>query len=1206
MIGEKEILAAINSISTTLATGTLTTSSTTVPADTGRTEVDHYWDGCILMPISGVDAFQPRIINSFANAGGVFTLDTPLTTAPGLVTYSILPNQIPAVLATLNMAVPAPDSIANVIMRDVVGNKADTSKYSIAATQSLVAMLKGVLASSIVTNGTFTTSSATVPADTGRAEATNFWNGCTLIPLTGADAFQPRVIKSFNNAGGVFTMDIAFTAATGTVAYIILPSQIPADVATILADLAVPGADVVTNTLERDVVGNKTDAAKYAPAATQSIIAMLKGLLGSSLVATGTFTTSSSTVPADTGRAEASSYWKGCILLPLTGSDAFQPRYIIGFNNIGGVFTVDPNNPFTAVTGLVAYAILAAQTDFVPAADSVNNNQPEDVIGNKTDTNSGNSIMASQKVQAADNAANVLSRDVIGNKTDTVSSGSLQGLNRVQTADNAANTNMRDVVGNKADTASTTINGTTSIMRYLKGIMGWFLVPGADSAADTVERDVVGDKTDTASTTINGTTSLMRYLKGLLGLHLVPAADSANNVNMRDVVGNKTDTNAGTSVMASQKVQAADNAANVLVRDVAGNKADAATLDSMANLATATLVAEIKRTLLRMSTDAFTATIQGSARVELDIMLAQLATYFVAAGAAFSQTINPGAAARTAIDACLKDLSDILAGGGITTYPASAVPANGVSVAQVARKIYDLVALIPTTAMRGTDNAALASVLGALADAAHAGAVDNATTAMGYLKQLVTLLLLVPTTPMRGTDNASLATSDTVPAADSAANVLQRDVVGNKTDTNAGTSLLARNLVPAADSANNVNARDVVGNKTDTVASGSLQGLVRVQAADSATNTNERDVIGNKTDALVQAVADGKSLMGYIKGLITSIGNPSAHTLVSLTTKLGNMTRDIDTMLGARWDAAGDLGTDIAALLARQAIATGTFTTSSATVPADTGRGEGVSYWKNCWLMPTAGAVAYQPKLITAFTNGTGVFTIDVQDPFTAATGTVAYVILPPNTFLIPAADAATNTTPGHVIGNKSDAAVTAVGVVASIVAYTKGLLNELAKVPKSDSNVTWNGTALASIATQVANSLAAVAYTRQAGVMQEKATTIDLNQAANTYDLLTGTAQVVKLESLVIRMSGGAIGGALTSISIQTDDATPQVFVTAAQGAVANLTNEAQLFWTGQLCYLKVGKKIRLTIAGGAAGVARVCDVVCECRAVVTGGYLA
>ena len=35
------------------------------------------------------------------------------------------------------------------------------------------------------------------------------------------------------------------------------------------------------------------------------------------------------------------------------------------------------------------------------------------------------------------------------------------------------------------------------------------------------------------------------------------------------------------------------------------------------------------------------------------------------------------------------------------------------------------------------------------------------------------------------------------------------------------------------------------------------------------------------------------------------------------------------------------------------------------------------------------------------------------------------------------------------------------------------------------------------------------------------------------------------------------------------------------------------------------VGKKIRLTIAGGAAGVARVCDVIAEYRAVVNGGLL-
>jgi hypothetical protein len=49
-----------------------------------------------------------------------------------------------------------------------------------------------------------------------------------------------------------------------------------------------------------------------------------------------------------------------------------------------------------------------------------------------------------------------------------------------------------------------------------------------------------------------------------------------------------------------------------------------------------------------------------------------------------------------------------------------------------------LIAAIPTTAMRGTDNAALASVLGALDTAAATGAVTDSDPAMAYIKQLVT------------------------------------------------------------------------------------------------------------------------------------------------------------------------------------------------------------------------------------------------------------------------------------------------------------------------------------------------------------------------------------------------------------------------------------------------------------------------------------
>jgi len=71
--------------------------------------------------------------------------------------------------------------------------------------------------------------------------------------------------------------------------------------------------------------------------------------------------------------------------------------------------------------------------------------------------------------------------------------------------------------------------------------------------------------------------------------------------------------------------------------------------------------------------------------------------------------------------------------------------------------IANAISSIPCTAMRGTDNAFLASVGGALDDAAAVGAVTDSDTAMAYLKQLVTNILLIPTTVMRGTDSAALA-----------------------------------------------------------------------------------------------------------------------------------------------------------------------------------------------------------------------------------------------------------------------------------------------------------------------------------------------------------------------------------------------------------------------------------------------------------------
>lgn len=123
-------------------------------------------------------------------------------------------------------------------------------------------------------------------------------------------------------------------------------------------------------------------------------------------------------------------------------------------------------------------------------------------------------------------------------------------------------------------------------------------------------------------------------------------------------------------------------------------------------------------------------------------------------------------------------------------------------------------------------------------------------------------------------------------------------------------------------------------------------------------------------------------------------------------------------------------------------------------------------------------------------------------------------------------------------------------------------------------------------------------------GRLQIATTTEDLNQVAGTYDLFTGDTQAVVLEKLNVKMPTGDAGGSVTSIAIVTDDATAGTIINATDGAVANLTSEADLGWTGTLL-INVGTKIRLTLAGGAHGSEYLTTIIAQYRAVVSGGYL-
>lgn len=124
-------------------------------------------------------------------------------------------------------------------------------------------------------------------------------------------------------------------------------------------------------------------------------------------------------------------------------------------------------------------------------------------------------------------------------------------------------------------------------------------------------------------------------------------------------------------------------------------------------------------------------------------------------------------------------------------------------------------------------------------------------------------------------------------------------------------------------------------------------------------------------------------------------------------------------------------------------------------------------------------------------------------------------------------------------------------------------------------------------------------------GIEQKVVTTEDLNQAANTYDLFTGTTQAVILESLSFKMPAVDIsGGALTSIAIQTDDATVTTLISSAIGVLASLTSESEITWTG-CARINVGTKIQLTIAGGAAGTTCTAIITASYKAAVAGGTL-
>ncbi len=277
--------------------------------------------------------------------------------------------------------------------------------------------------------------------------------------------------------------------------------------------------------------------------------------------------------------------------------------------------------------------------------------------------------------------------------------------------------------------------------------------------------------------------------------------------------------------------------------------------------------------------------------------------------------------------------------------------------------------------------------------------------------------------------------------------------------------------------------------------------------------------------------------------------------------------------------------------------------------------GFGNDYFEGYWAYVVwdaaggGGAPQGQSLVCTGYVSATGDFTVNAFAPVITV-GDKVLLIHPAVAYMLGLTPARAAFLDAAVSSRASDAEVQttslATGAGSNATLTRLGLLirwitDNVALAVTALSTATWSN----ALATALGLDSAPTAVSK----LQTTPKTFDLAQAGGvTYDLFTATTQDVVVEKLVIRMSGGTlVGSNLTSILIQTDDATPIVLIDIAAGAVANLTNEAQLAWTGAIL-LDAGTsaKIQITLNGGAATAAKVADVIAECRAVVAGGYLA
>ena len=320
----------------------------------------------------------------------------------------------------------------------------------------------------------FTASSSSTSTLTSAAllDIASNYIGQVAVPMAGNMDGQGRYITAYNGTNEI-TVSPVWAEDPGSVDFIITPSNL----GIVYDALAVPGANVATNLLERDVIGNKTDTTVGAVTTDKSLVGYTKGIL------------------EDTGTT-----------IPGTLLEVKQKA-------TGPAYDQDTDS-LEAIS--MAVDVIDGYHD-VPAKDATTDSKIRDVVGKKDDTTVGavgtnKSLIGYAKGILEDTGTTIPASIVV-----------IDEYHDVPAADATLNAQINEVIGNKSDAAQTTVGTTRSLVSYLKGVLNQIVtllgrheVTTADATTDAYIRDVVGRKTDTQNTTIGTTSSLMRYVKGIL------------------------------------------------------------------------------------------------------------------------------------------------------------------------------------------------------------------------------------------------------------------------------------------------------------------------------------------------------------------------------------------------------------------------------------------------------------------------------------------------------------------------------------------------------------------------------------------------------------------------------------------------------------------------------------------------------------------